>query len=36
MKMEHPELSETLAFKLQTPGNNPAESIRQLHTLLAG
>jgi hypothetical protein len=28
MKMEQTECSETLAFKLQTPGNNPEESIR--------
>jgi hypothetical protein len=30
MKMEQTECSETLAFKLQTPGNNPEESIRHL------
>jgi hypothetical protein len=30
MKMEETECSETLAFKLQTPGNNPEESIRHL------
>jgi hypothetical protein len=29
MKMEQTECSETLAFKLQTPGNNPNENIRQ-------
>jgi hypothetical protein len=29
MKMERTECSETLAFKLQTPGNNPKENIRQ-------
>jgi hypothetical protein len=29
MKMEETECSETLAFKLQTPGNNPKESKRQ-------
>jgi hypothetical protein len=29
MKMEQTECSETLAFKLQTPGNNPEESIRR-------
>jgi hypothetical protein len=29
MKMEETECSETLAFKLQTPGNNPEESIRR-------
>jgi hypothetical protein len=29
MKMEQTECSETLVFKLQTPGNNPEESIRQ-------
>jgi hypothetical protein len=28
MKMERTEYSETLAFKLQTPGNNPKENIR--------
>jgi hypothetical protein len=28
MKMEHTECSEKLAIKLQTPGNNPEESIR--------
>jgi hypothetical protein len=28
MKMEQTECSETLAFKLQTLGNNPEESIR--------
>jgi hypothetical protein len=28
MKMEQTECSETLAFKLQTPGNNPEESIQ--------
>jgi hypothetical protein len=28
MKMEQTECSETLAFKLQTPGNHPEESIR--------
>jgi hypothetical protein len=28
MKMERTECSETLAFKLQTPGNNPKENIR--------
>jgi hypothetical protein len=30
MKMEQTECSETLAFKLQTPGNNPEESTRQV------
>jgi hypothetical protein len=30
MKMEHTKCSETLVFKLQTPVNNPEESIRQL------
>jgi hypothetical protein len=29
MKMEQTECSETLAFKPQTPGNNPEESIKQ-------
>jgi hypothetical protein len=28
MKMEQTECSETLAFKLQTPGNHPEESIQ--------
>jgi hypothetical protein len=28
MKMEQTQCSETLAFKLQTPGNNPEESIQ--------
>jgi hypothetical protein len=28
MKMERTECSETMAFKLQTPGNNPKENIR--------
>jgi hypothetical protein len=28
MKMEQTQCSETLAFKLQTPGNNPEENIR--------
>jgi hypothetical protein len=28
--MEQTECSETFAFKLQTPGNNPEESIRHL------
>jgi hypothetical protein len=32
MKMEQTQCSETLAFKLQTPENNPEETIR--HTLL--
>jgi hypothetical protein len=29
MKMEHIECSETLAYKFQTPGNYPEESIQQ-------
>jgi hypothetical protein len=29
MKMEQAECSETSAFKLQTPGNHPEESIQQ-------
>jgi hypothetical protein len=29
MKMEQTECSETLAYKLQTPGNYPEESIQQ-------
>jgi hypothetical protein len=28
MKMEQTECSETLAYKIQTPGNYPAESIQ--------
>jgi hypothetical protein len=28
MKVKQTQCSETLAFKLQTPGNNPEESIR--------
>ena len=30
MKMEQTECSETSAFKFQTPGNNPEESIQHL------
>jgi hypothetical protein len=30
MKMEQTECSKTLAFKLQTPGNNPKENIQNL------
>jgi hypothetical protein len=30
MKMGQTGCSETLAFKLQTPGNNPEESVRHL------
>jgi hypothetical protein len=33
MKMEQTECSEMLAFKLQTPGNNPEESIRQVEAI---
>jgi len=29
MKMEHTECSETSAYKIQTPGNYPEESIDQ-------
>jgi hypothetical protein len=29
MKMEQTECSETLAYKIQTPGNYPGESIQQ-------
>jgi len=29
MKMEQTECSETLAYKIQTPGNYPEESIQQ-------
>jgi hypothetical protein len=32
--MEQTECSETLAFKLQTPVNQPEESIRQISTIL--
>jgi hypothetical protein len=28
MKMEQTQCSETLAFKLQTPGNHPEESVK--------
>jgi hypothetical protein len=31
MKMERTECSETLAFELHTPGNNPKENIRHLN-----
>jgi hypothetical protein len=34
MKMERTECSETLAFKLQTPGNNPKANIRNLNLTL--
>jgi hypothetical protein len=34
MKMEQTECSETLAFKLQTPGNHPEEIIRQLESVV--
>jgi hypothetical protein len=30
MKMEHTQCAETLAFKLQTLGNNPEESKQQI------
>jgi len=30
MKMEHPDCSETLAYKIQTPGSYPEESIQQV------
>jgi hypothetical protein len=30
MKMEHTQCSETLVFKIQTPGNHPKVCIRQL------
>jgi hypothetical protein len=37
MKMEQTECSETLAFKLQMPGNNPEESKRHvLSSLTSG
>jgi hypothetical protein len=32
MKMEQTECSETLGFKLQTPGSNPEKSVRQIVT----
>jgi hypothetical protein len=35
MKMEQTEPSETLAFKLQTPENNPEENIRRRSRILA-
>jgi hypothetical protein len=31
MKMEHIECPETLAYKIQTPGNYPEESIQHLN-----
>jgi len=31
MKMEQTECSETLAYKIQTPGNYPEESIQQFY-----
>jgi hypothetical protein len=34
MKMEQTECSETLAFKFQTPGNHPEESIQQNGVLI--
>jgi hypothetical protein len=33
MKMEYTGCSETLAFKQQTPGNHPEESIRQINLI---
>jgi hypothetical protein len=36
MKMEQTKVSETLAFKLQTPGNHPEESIRHTKKLANG
>jgi len=30
MKMEQTECSETSAYKIQTPGNHPQESIQQV------
>ena len=35
MKMEQTECSETLAYKIQTPGNYPEESIQQNVLLFA-
>jgi len=32
MKMEQTECSETSAYKIQTPGNHPKESIQHLNT----
>jgi len=34
MKMEQTECSETSAYKIQTPGNYPEESIQQLNICL--
>ena len=34
MKMEQTECSETSAYKIQTPGNYPEESIKQTDILL--
>jgi len=34
MKMEQTECSETLAYKIQTPGNYPKESIQHPNNLL--
>ena len=31
MKMEETACSETLAHKIQTPGNNPQESMQELY-----
>jgi len=35
MKMEQTERSETSAYKIQTPENNPEESTQQYYTLLS-
>jgi hypothetical protein len=32
MKMEQIECSETLAYKIQTPGNHPEENIQYVYT----
>jgi len=34
MKMEQTECSETLAYKIQTPGNYPEENIQQTDNYL--
>jgi len=34
MKMEQTECSETSAYKIQTPGNYPAESIEHIQLLV--
>ena len=34
MKMEQAECSETSAYKIQTPGNHPQESIQQVSNII--